>query len=350
MVQMGDSNRKVHALGLISGGLDSTLAAALMLEQGIEVSGMNFYTGFCLIEHHRLMGRRDDKTQNPALKTERRLLFPVETVDISKEYLDLVTNPRYGYGKNANPCIDCRIMMLRKAKIMMERTGADFIFTGEVLGQRPMTQMRRTLDLIERRAEMSGRLLRPLSAKLLPETIPEAEGLVERSKLKDFQGRSRKPQIALAEELGVTDYPAPAGGCCFLTDPGYGRKFFDLLDHRAKRALSMEDFTILKVGRHLRVKADLKVVVGRNQKENEFLRRFTPRRVSFEVIDTPGPLTLLEGADTEENRSIAAAITARYSDAPLNSAVKVRIVDSTGETALETVPTSPENTSRWVIR
>ncbi len=346
---MGDVLIKARALGLISGGLDSTLAAALLLKQGIEVTGVNFYTGFCVIEHHRQMGRKDDKVQNPALKAERKLLFPVETVDISREYLELVTHPRYGYGKNANPCIDCRIMMLQKAKAMMEREGFDFIFTGEVLGQRPMTQMRRTLNLIERRSGLEGALVRPLSAQLLPETIPEKGGLIDRSQLKGFQGRTRKPQIALAEELGVTDYPSPAGGCCFLTDPVYSRKFFDLLDHRTERTASMDDFTLLKVGRHLRVKPDLKVVVGRNEMENEYLRRFTPRWISFEVVGPPGPLTLMEGADTEANRLIAASVTARYSDSPSGERVKVRVVDSADEDLLEAFPVSNEDTSKWLI-
>ena len=342
---------EVVALGLVSGGLDSTLAAALLIQQGISVIGVNFYTGFCLTEHRRLMGAGDsEKLENPALKIEKKLLFPVELVDISEEYLQLVTNPRYGYGKNANPCIDCRIMMLVKAKSMMADFRADFIFTGEVIGQRPMTQMRRTLELIERRSGLEKLLLRPLSAQLLTPTIPEEKGWVDRSHLKDFNGRNRKPQMKLAKELGVEDYPTPAGGCCFLTDPGYSRKFFDLLDHRDKRTVSKEDFTILKVGRHLRVKEDLKVVVGRNEAENEFLRRFAPGMISFEVIDTPSPLALMEGVDTPGNRKTAAAITARYSDAPPDEPAKVQVIDRLGETVMEVMPIDREETVRWIIR
>jgi tRNA U34 2-thiouridine synthase MnmA/TrmU len=343
--------RKVHALGLISGGLDSTLAAALLLKQDLEITGVNFHTGFCTLDHRRVLGKGPlVELENPALKAEKKLLFPVELVDISKEYLELVTNPRYGYGKNANPCIDCRIMMLQKAKAMMLEIGADFIFTGEVLGQRPMTQMRKTLSLIERRAGLEGFLLRPLSALLLPPTIPELKGWVNRSLLKDFNGRTRKPQMALAKEFGINEFPQPSGGCCFLTDPGYARKFFDLLDHREKREISAEDFELLKVGRHLRVKDDLKVIIGRNQKENEYLRqRYAEKYISFEVIGPPGPLALMEGTDTKQNRKLSASITARYSDAPKNKKAQVKVINFQGENVIEIYPIEAEYTARWII-
>ena len=348
---MMKADRKVHALGLVSGGLDSTLAAALMLMQGIEVTGLNFHTGFCVLDHHRQMGEQKTRDlENPALKAEGKLYFPVELIDISEEYLSLVTNPRYGYGKNANPCIDCRIMMLEKARDLLDEFEADFIFTGEVIGQRPMTQMPRTLDLIERRSGLQGRLLRPLSAQLLPLTIPEEEGLVDRTLLKNFNGRSRKPQMELAEELGIEDYPTPAGGCCFLTDPGYTRKFFDLLDHREVRTVTREDFTLLKIGRHLRVKDDLKVIVGRNERENDFLERFQNRYISFEVDGPPGPIALLEGKDTAENRRLAAAITARYSDAQPDEPAEVYVRSEGKEETIEVIPVSNLETQKWVIR
>jgi tRNA U34 2-thiouridine synthase MnmA/TrmU len=348
---MASDKRKIHALGLISGGLDSTLAAAVLLEQGIEVTGVNFHTGFCTLDHKRLMKNISQaKLVNPALKTEKKLQFPVELVDIKDEFQRLVTHPRYGYGKNANPCIDCRIMMLSKAKALMTEFDADFIFTGEVLGQRPMTQMRPTLQMVEKRSGLKGYLLRPLSALHLPPTIPELEGWVDRSKLKDFHGRGRKAQLAYAEEIGLEEIPTPAGGCCFLTDPGYSRKFFDLLDHRIERQATIDDFTLLKVGRHLRVKNDLKAIVGRNEGENEFLRRFTPDWISFEVEDFMGPLTLLEGADSEENRQICAQITARYSDAPKYSPVQVKVLTKTGENNIEVTPIESAVTDMWVIK
>jgi tRNA U34 2-thiouridine synthase MnmA/TrmU len=342
---------QIHALGLISGGLDSTLASALMLKQGITVTGLNFYTGFCVLDHKRQMSESEDQNLlNPALKTEKKLLFPVELVDISQEYLKLVLNPRYGYGKNANPCIDCRIMMLEKARDLMPEFSADFIFTGEVVGQRPMTQMRRTLQMIERKAGLEGLLLRPLSALLLPQTIPEIKGWVDRNKLKAFSGRSRKPQMELAQELRINEYPTPSGGCCFLTDPGYSRKFFDLLDHRNPRIADRDDFVLLKVGRHLRIKSDLKVIVGRNQKENEFLRRFAHGMISFEVEGPPGPLTLMEGADSSENRQIAASITARYSDAPEGNIASVKMLKGENEEIIPVLPCDKKLTSQWVIK
>ena len=344
-------NRKIHALGLISGGLDSALAAALLMKQGIEVTGVNFNTGFCALDHRRQMGKGSkDKLENPALKVEKKHLFPVELVDIRAEFLKMAANPRYGYGKNANPCIDCRIMMLIRTKEMMDEVGADFIFTGEVLGQRPMSQMRNTLKLIERQSGLEGYLLRPLSAKLLPPTIPEKEGMIDRSELLGFQGRTRKPQIALAAELGIEDYPPPAGGCCFLTDPGYAKKFFDLLKHRDISLIVIEDFTLLKVGRHLRVKDDLKVIVGRDQQENNFLQRYSPRFTALEVVDAPGPFALMEGTDIMENRRIAAAITARYSDAPKDRIAKVRVFNNSGESAVEVMPVGSDKTNEWLIK
>ena len=348
---MADKKQRVHALGLVSGGLDSTLAAALILKQGIEVTGLNFHTGFCVLDHHRQMGEQKTRDlENPALKAESKLYFPVELIDISEEYLSLVTNPRYGYGKNANPCIDCRIMMLVKAREMMEELEADFIFTGEVIGQRPMTQMPRTLELIERRAGLQGKLLRPLSAQLLTPTIAEETGLVDRALLKNFNGRTRKPQMELASELGIEDYPSPAGGCCFLTDPGYTRKFFDLLDHREVRNVTVEDFTMLKVGRHLRVKDDLKLIAGRHEKENDYLERFQSDYISFEVDGPPGPIVLMEGNETEENIRLAAAVTARYSDAPADEIARVFIRRAGKEDTIEVIPLTNDDTKKWVIR
>src|SRR5512135_3010391 len=195
--------RRVKAIALVSGGLDSTLALAMVKRQGIEVKAVNFYTGFCITETQRRKGGRPDGTipRNEALRAAADLEVDVEYVDLSGSgYLDVIVNPRWGYGANANPCVDCRIFMMRAAREIMEREGAAFVFTGEVLGQRPKSQRRDTLRTVERESGLDGRLLRPLSAKLLAPTVPEREGLVDRERLEAISGRSRHRQMALAEE------------------------------------------------------------------------------------------------------------------------------------------------------
>jgi tRNA U34 2-thiouridine synthase MnmA/TrmU len=310
---------KGKAIAMISGGLDSTLALALILRQGIEVKAVNFYTGFCITETQRRKGGRADGTvpQNEALRAAADLEVEIEYVDISGgPYLDMLVNPRYGYGQNANPCVDCRIFMMQKAREIMEREGADFVFTGEVLGQRPKSQRRDTLWLIEKRSGLTGRLLRPLSARLLPPTVPEQQGIVDREKLLDISGRSRTRQMALARELGLTEWPQPAGGCCFLTDESFGRKFFDLLDGRQAagepRRLVPEDVVLLSTGRHFRVSPKVKLIVGRTEVENVLLEKYAEGRARLAARDLNGPVALLEGTPTWEERMLAARIVARY--------------------------------------
>jgi tRNA-uridine 2-sulfurtransferase len=318
--------RATRAIGLVSGGLDSTLALALMKRQGVEVKAVSFYTGFCVTETQRRKGGRADGTipRNEALRAAADLEVEIEYVDISESgYLDLIVAPRYGYGANANPCVDCRIFMMQRAKEIMEREGADFVFTGEVLGQRPKSQRRDTLRIIERDGGLTGRLLRPLSAKLLPPTIPEEEGRIDRNQLLDISGRSRQRQMALAAELGVRDWPQPAGGCCYLTDENFSRKFFDILDSResrgAPRKIDKDDIVLLSTGRHFRLSPRAKLVVGRSEMENVLLEKYTAGRARLEAKDVPGPVALVEGEATWEERVLAARIVARYGqgkDAP----------------------------------
>jgi hypothetical protein len=311
--------RRAKAIAMISGGLDSTLALALMKRQGLEVKAINFYTGFCVTETQRRKGGRADGTvpRNEALRAAADLEVEIEYVDASgREYLDMLVHPRYGYGANANPCVDCRIFMMSRAREIMEREGADLVFTGEVLGQRPKSQRRDTLRTIERESGLEGRLLRPLSALLLEPTIPERDGLVDRSALLDICGRSRQRQMALARELGVVDWPQPAGGCCYLTDEAFARKFFDILDLRQalgeERRVEPDDVVLLSTGRHFRLSPRVKLVVGRSEVENAVLERYSAGRARLEAAGLLGPVALVEGEPTWEERVLAASVVARY--------------------------------------
>jgi tRNA U34 2-thiouridine synthase MnmA/TrmU len=233
--------------------------------------------------------------------------------NVSEEYLDVVKHPKHGYGSNMNPCIDCRIFMMKKAKAYMEEAGASFIVTGEVLGERPMSQRRDAMRLIEKEAGLDGLVLRPLSAKLLSASIPEKEGWVDREKLLKIQGRSRKPQIQLADHFGIRDYPCPAGGC-LLTDPGFAQRMRDL--NRYHSDFLLNDVHLLKMGRHFRLSPHLKLVVGRNEEENQKIQTFSQEGdFLLKVSRYPGPLSLLRGEAKEEEIAKAAAITARYGKA-----------------------------------
>jgi tRNA U34 2-thiouridine synthase MnmA/TrmU len=309
--------RRIKSLALVSGGLDSTLAVALVKEQGIEVEGLNFSTGFCFTDHHRAMRAPQRKVRNEALRAGADLEVPVTIIDISAKYFDdVLIAPKHGYGANMNPCLDCRAYMLARAREHMERVGADFVFTGEVLGQRPKSQLRRALATVAKDSGLGDRLLRPLSAKLLPPTLPEREGWIDRERLLGISGRSRKVQIEEAARRGldVNDIPQPAGGCCFLTDEAYARKLRDWLDHQDEPRHDAEAFVLLKVGRHLRLNDEVKVIVSRDEAENEFLAGYRRGRWEFQARGWTGPTVLVEcGRDLrwEEIESIA-AITARY--------------------------------------
>ncbi len=331
--------KKVKAVALLSGGLDSTLAMRVMQEQGVEVHPINFHHGFC---NCNAGGKMDCKDAN---KVSRKTGAPLKIMNVAQEYLEVVKHPKFGYGSHMNPCVDCRIFMLKKAKKYMEEIGADFVITGEVLGQRPKSQYRTALKNIEKEAGLEGKVLRPLTAKNLEETEPEKMGLIEREKLLDFQGRNRKPQMALAKELEITEYPAPAGGC-LLADEGFSRRLKDLMKY--KPDFTVRDADKLKRGRHFRI-GEIKIIVGRDQTENRFLNLLREGDALFEAEETVGPITLVEGKLSEEIIELAARITARYSDAKAQEKVKVRYEINGDKDYIEVKPIEDELLNQYRI-
>jgi tRNA U34 2-thiouridine synthase MnmA/TrmU len=332
------------AVALISGGLDSMLAAKVILEQGIHVEGINFFTGFCVEGHTQAIRKKDVERpkRNNALWVAEQLGMKLHIVDIVDEYKDVLLNPRYGYGANMNPCLDCKIFMVSKAQAWMEENGFDFIITGEVVGQRPMSQRKETMPVVAKRSGAQDRLLRPLCARNLPLTLPEQEGWVDREKLFGFNGRSRKPQMELAAHYRLKDYAQPSGGCCFLTDEQYSRKLVDLWQARGHRDYELDDILLLKVGRHLRPAPHYKLIVGREEGENQFLEGYRKQFVHLRMVDVPGPLVLLDGTADEGDLELAARITARYSKARQSERVSVAIVRPGGaEQVIQVEPMPP---------
>ncbi len=285
------------AVSLLSGGLDSTLATKVVLNQGIEVVGLHFVMPW---------GCCDRSTAYAAAK-----LFgiPIMVFKMKEDYLEVVRQPKYGYGRAMNPCVDCRIHMYRKAKRFMESINASFIITGEVLGQRPKSQMMQSLKIIERDAGLNRQILRPLSAHLLEPTLAEEEGLVDREKLLGISGRSRKVQMAAAAEEGIHHYPTPAGGC-LLTDEAFSKRVKDLFSH--SEDLTIEDMELLRIGRHFRYSPRLKLIVGRDESENNLLAYYGTNRPFFRLVNFPGPSTLAVGQTDSESEKAVASLALRY--------------------------------------
>jgi tRNA U34 2-thiouridine synthase MnmA/TrmU len=298
---------KKKVVSLLSGGLDSTLAVKMMQKQGFDVSAVAIKTPFCDFDCGRGCGfeireRADD------------LGIDLKTVYLGDEYIEMLKDPKHGFGSGMNPCIDCRAMMFDAAKKHMEEIGAEFIISGEVLGQRPMSQHAPALKTIEKISNLEGKIVRPLSAALLPKTIPEESGLIKRENLGMIHGRSRKEQLKMAKEFGIEN-PPNAGGGCLLTDPAFALRAKDLFKHTETPTTNGID--LLKVGRHFRFDENTKFIVGRNKDENEMIKALSlPNDVLFEARDHMGPVALLRGNNTEENEKFAAEITLRYSDAP----------------------------------
>jgi tRNA-specific 2-thiouridylase len=320
------------AVALISGGLDSMLAARVVMDQGVHVEGINFFTGFCVEGHTHAIRKqnRDRPKRNNALWTAEQLGIKLHIIDIIDEYKDVVINPKHGYGANLNPCLDCKIFMVNKARDWMVAHGFDFIITGEVIGQRPMSQRKDTMPVVARDSGAADRLVRPLCAKNLPLTLPEREGWLDRERLHGFNGRSRRPQIALAARYGIEDFAQPAGGCCFLTDRQYAVKLEDLWKTRGRRDYELDDIMLLKVGRHLRPRPHFKLIVGREEGENRFLEGYRKRFVHMFPSSHVGPLVLLDGDVDADDIELAARLTARFSKGRNAARVSVEVYDGTG--------------------
>ncbi len=294
---------KARAVALISGGLDSILAAKIMMEQGFDVTGLYFTSAFS-----KSHGREEE---TPAARVSKAVGIDLRIIDMGQDYIDLVRNPVHGYGKHMNPCIDCKIYMLKHARTVMQETGAPFTITGEVLGQRPMSQRRDTLTVIERDAGMKGLVLRPLSAALLPPVQAEQDGLIHREELLGISGRSRAVQLQLAERYGITGFSAPAGGC-LLTDRNFSEKLRDLFDER--QSVAPADIRLLMVGRHYRFDTGAKIVLGRDNKENTVLLSLAPYGYElFTPADFPGPVALLHGNPDQTMKQIIGRLIITYS-------------------------------------
>jgi len=325
-------SKQPKAVALISGGLDSMLAAQVVKDQGVHVEGINFFTGFCVEGHTHAIRQKDkDKPKrNNALWSAEQVGVKLHIVDISQEYVGVVTNPKHGYGQNLNPCLDCKSFMVAKAREWMEANGFDFIITGEVVGQRPKSQRRDTFPVIADESGAGDLLLRPLCAQRFEPTLPEREGWVDREQLFDFSGRSRKPQMALAAQYGIEEYSQPAGGCCFLTDENFSRKLADLWEARGSKEYDLDDIMLLKMGRHIRPAPNYKLIIAREDGENRFMGGYRKRFHTVRDLDNPGPLALVQGEPSASDLETAARITARYGKGRSAEQVRAEITPPDG--------------------
>ncbi len=344
-----------RAVSLISGGLDSMLATKVIMDQGIHVEGVNFFTGFCVEGHTHAIRKKKQKQEkrNNALWVAEQLGIKLHIVDVIDEYKDVLLNPKHGYGQNLNPCLDCKIFMVKKAQAwsFMEENGFDFIITGEVIGQRPKSQRKETMPIIARESGVEDRLLRPLCAKHLPETLPEREGWVNREELFDFQGRNRKPQIELAKKLGFEDWAQPAGGCCFLTDEQYSLKLADMWQARGSREYELDDIMLLKVGRHIRPRSNFKAIIGREEGENRYLEGYRNTLISINATSHSGPLALIDGDVDAQDIDLACQLVARYGQGRDAESVTLTVrLPAGGETERTVKPLAAhEISSAWHV-
>jgi len=328
------STTPVRALGLCSGGLDSMLSGLVLKNQGIDVTWVSFETPFF--------------TSEKAANASAVCGIPLITRDITGPYLDMMKAPKAGFGKNMNPCMDCHALMFETAGEIMQEMGFDFLFSGEVLGQRPKSQTKNALQYVEKNSRFKGFILRPLSALCLPETPMEKSGLVDRSQLLDINGRSRKRQMALARDLGITEYPAPAGGC-LLTDPGFSNRLKDLF--YVQKTREVRQIHLLKYGRHFRLTDDCKLVIGRSKADNEQILAWADKALDVRLNHAwlPGPTALLTGRFTKAEIEKAAAMTAAYTRVPENDPTEIRVTVNHGHTRIKVVPSKASDLASLMI-
>jgi tRNA-specific 2-thiouridylase len=303
----------MRAVSLFSGGLDSILAVKIIQSQKIEVIAFHFVLPFYYIKNEE---------QLRTVKVARKLKVPLKIFHGGRDYIEMIKKPKHGYGQNMNPCIDCKIFMMKKARNFMKKIGASFLFSGEVPGQRPMSQRKKVIKLIEKEAGIEGLLLRPLSAKLFTPTIPEEREWVKRDRLYDLQGRGRKPQIELAKKIGITEYPSPAGGCC-LTDLDFSIRLHDAFEHNED---TIPELRLLRFGRHFRFKSGAKLIVGRNEKENHIIETLADDNdLLIEGVGFGSPIALLKNTKKPEDIETSCSICVRYSKKRTEKSAKVSV-------------------------
>lgn len=333
------------ALALLSGGLDSLLAATLIMKQGVHVEGINFFNGFTGEGSTCPIKKLEAKTLFNAAWVAETLGIRLHVIDVVEEFKPIIQNPRYGYGANLNPCLDCKKFMVEQALSWMKKNNFDFLITGEVVGQRPMSQLKDKMRCVAKNCE--DLLLRPLSAKILTPTLPEKKGWVNRELLHDFSGRSRKPQIELAKKFGFQIFPQPAGGC-ILTDKIFSKRVRDFWKFHG-RDYNLNELMLLRVGKHLRLHDNLKIIIGRDQQENEFLEKYQHQYLSMMSSSHLGPLALLDGNPCVKDLELAAQVTAYFGKG--KNAREVTIVLKKQEAIIQKFVVAPLNQmeSNWYI-